>query len=226
MSSILSEYVREQAYWREEKAEEYPDDQRNAQSAAALNSLADYLETEDGEANRSATYINQLGGPDELLALGEESKRLVGRYGFGYPASSIAQHEAFLDELSVEVMKDIYAYAAEHGEDWSDTLIAAEVEAARNGVHLPQRYWEGRSHKAEFELEEAVESYAVDAAVRKFGEDLDPEQERARERRVDWLVEHSSYNRAFAETIVIGVEAKAASGESIDTLLKRLLGSE
>jgi hypothetical protein len=43
MSSI-SDYFRAQAGWRDGKAEEYPADERNARSAAALRSLADYID--------------------------------------------------------------------------------------------------------------------------------------------------------------------------------------
>ena len=41
--SSLQDNFRAQARWRREKAEEYPDDERNAQSAAALESLAEYV---------------------------------------------------------------------------------------------------------------------------------------------------------------------------------------
>lgn len=41
---VLTTYLRSQAEWRDHKAFEYPDDQRNEQSACALRSLADYIE--------------------------------------------------------------------------------------------------------------------------------------------------------------------------------------
>ena len=42
----LADYVRSQAQWRADKAEQYPDDERNKRSARkSLRELADALET-------------------------------------------------------------------------------------------------------------------------------------------------------------------------------------
>ena len=161
MSSILSNYVREQAGWREEKAEDHPDDQRNVQSAKALNSLADYLEHEDASVNQNVNFLCELDAGTGSFTPGEQGRYLVGRYGFGYAATSVAQHEALLDELSIAAMKDIYEEAADSGTDWSEQLFPCELEAAKRRVHLPDRYWDMRRHITEREIDEAIAGYSA-----------------------------------------------------------------
>lgn len=160
-SNLLSDYVRHQAEWREAKSEQYSDDSRNAQSAQALNSLAEFLEHEDASLSRSVNFINALDdyGTGTLI-LGEEARRTIDRYGFEFKVTNIAQHEAFLDELAAVVMEDLYAEAREQREDLSGELFDFEVAAAIKGVYLPRRYWDMRSHMSEPEIEEAIAAYS------------------------------------------------------------------
>ncbi len=73
------------------------------------------------------------------------AKRLPGaisRYGFGYRVG-LAQHEEFLEEIATLCLVDAYAYAVDDdGHDPYDVLFDFEVQAARSGVHIPQRYYE------------------------------------------------------------------------------------
>lgn len=48
-------------------------------------------------------------------------------------------------------LQDAYEFVSEHGDDPSGSLFEFEIEAAKNGVHLPPRYWERRSHSTEHE---------------------------------------------------------------------------
>jgi len=162
-TSELAEHFREQANWREGVAEAYPEDKRNAQSARALRSLAEYIDSGEAEARdkwivqaleQHLWYSSTFGG--------QGVKQEVSRYGFGYEATNPHQHEAFLAELWVRAMEDAYDFAREHGEDATEALFPFEVEAAKDGVYLPSRYWQFRSGSAEHELEEAVESYRGD----------------------------------------------------------------
>jgi len=156
MSEALAEYFRGQAAWRHLKAEEYREDDRNRQSAEALESLAEYVIHEDAE------HLVRPLEPflDEHFTLaGEQAAREVSRYGFGYRVGD-GQHEAFLEELWTVCMADAYDYATEHGEDTYGVLIPAEVEAARNDVFIPDRHWERRRNWSESEIEEAIAEYS------------------------------------------------------------------
>ena len=87
----LSDYFRSQADWRRQKAEEYPEDERNAQSAAALESLAEYVEPDEHGEYEAGPVIDRLLPhlADHGMSLGgEETARAVSRYGFGYPVST------------------------------------------------------------------------------------------------------------------------------------------
>jgi hypothetical protein len=154
--SDLSEYFRSQAGWRRVKAEEYPEDERNPQSAAALDSLAEYVEDE-AEAGSVLTRLEPHLFEGPTLG-GEKTNREVARYGFGYEVRR-AHHEEFLEELTVTCIQDAYEFVREHADDPTETLFEFEIDAAREGVYLPEYYWRRRSHSVEYELEEAVGSY-------------------------------------------------------------------
>jgi hypothetical protein len=159
--SELSDYFRHQAAWRREKAEEYPEDERNAQSARALESLADYIPRDEGcVVNDVLENLNRHLFEGSTLG-GEQAAREASRYGYGYNVSPL-RHVEFLEDLLVACWEDAYDFAGEHGEDWTESLFPCEVEAAKDGVYLPRRYWERRSHSAEHELEAAVAEYRAD----------------------------------------------------------------
>lgn len=156
-----NDYFRAQADWRRQKAGEYPDDARNARSAEALDSLAEYVES--GEADRLVEGLT----PHLFVGMslgGEETHRAVVRYGFDYPVNADAnptQHVEFLEGLQVLCMIDAYQYAAD-GNDPTGELYGFEVDAARDGVHLPHTYFERRSGSMEHELEGVVADYRHD----------------------------------------------------------------
>jgi len=155
----LSDYFRSQSDWRAQKAEQYPDDARNAQSAAALYSLAEYVgpdERGDHEADAVSALLPHL---FDFALGGEEAQRAVSRYGFGYAATTPMQHIELIEELNVLCPMDAYEVAREHGEDPTGTLIEEEVAAAREGVHLPRYYFERRVRSTEAELKQAIEGY-------------------------------------------------------------------
>lgn len=154
---MLADYFREQANWRDHKAAEYPDDNRNEQSARALNSLADYVERGDVEdADALTTFVY------EGLSLGgEEASRVVSRYGFGYNATTASQHDEFLRELWGVCLSDAYDLASMNGEDPSGILAPAELDAAQREVTLPSLYFTRRRGMTEQEIEEEIAAYEV-----------------------------------------------------------------
>lgn len=156
-----SDYFRAQAEWRRQKAEEYPDDARNARSAEALDSLAEYMES--GEADRLVECLTPHLSSEGFSLGGEETHREVARYGFNYPVNADAnptQHIEFLEGLGVSCMIDAYELAgAGNGEDPTGELYGFEADAARDGVVLPHDYFARRSGSMEHELEGAVADY-------------------------------------------------------------------
>lgn len=106
---LLATYLREQAEWREGKAVEYPEDLRNAGCAAALRSLADYIERE-GAAHPAVLALDAMQSDYELdrFVPGEDGRRLISRFGFDQANPNF---DAFLDDLAVAEMQ----YRIENG---------------------------------------------------------------------------------------------------------------
>jgi hypothetical protein len=156
MTESPSDYFRAQAEWRESKSEEYPDDERNAQSAAALHALAEFVDANPELS--TALSAHQVA----FTIGGEEAQRAISRYGFGYQVGP-GQHAEFLEELLALCLQDAYTFAGDAGDgyDYSGQLFAFEIAAARDGVFLPASYWRKRSGSLEHELEQAVESFRV-----------------------------------------------------------------
>lgn len=153
---MLSDYLRSKAEWRRRQEKGYPNDDRNERSAMALESLADYAEGPDvpqAAIDRLAPHLF-----DEETLGGERTAKAVSRYGWGTHITT-DHHAAFLAELAVLCEFDAYEHATEHGEDPSHALAAFELEAAKDSVVLPRRYFEIRQHATEDELKKAVEGH-------------------------------------------------------------------
>ena len=150
---MLSDYLRSKAEWRRRQEKDYPNDERHERSAMALESLADYADGPDV----SQAALDRLGPHlfDEETFGGERTERAVSKYGLGTHITT-DHHAAFLDELAVLCAFDAYEHAMKHGDDPSQTLAAFELEAAKDGIVLPRRYFEIRQHSSEDELKEAV----------------------------------------------------------------------
>ena len=150
---MLSDYLRSKAEWRRRQEKDYPNDDRHERSAMALESLADYVDGPDV----SEPAIERLGPHlfDEETLGRERTDRAVSKYGMGIHITT-DHHAAFLDELAVLCEFDAYEHAMKHGEDPSRTLAEFELEAAKDGIVLPRRYFEIRQYASEDELKEAV----------------------------------------------------------------------
>lgn len=153
---MLSDYLRSKSEWRRRQKKDYPMDNRNERSADALASLADYVEGPEV----SQTAVDRLKPhlfEDDTLG-GDRTLRAVSRYGYGTIITT-DHHVAFLDELGVLSELDAYNHAVERGEDPTHTLVAFELEAAKEGVVLPLRYFELRLHSTQEELKKAVDRH-------------------------------------------------------------------
>jgi hypothetical protein len=84
--NALAQFLRERSEWRSEKAEEYPDDRRNARSAECLAALADYVSRlpADDEALRLLAAIHKPYGSDTFHP-STEGKYMISRFGFDRP---------------------------------------------------------------------------------------------------------------------------------------------
>lgn len=109
--SMFAAYLREQAQWRETKAEEYPDDERNARCAQALGLLAAHVESEpDAHPALLALESMNLHSGTGVFSPSEEGGRMISRFGFDRPPRGlgwpIPDFDQFLDDLAVVETRD------------------------------------------------------------------------------------------------------------------------
>jgi hypothetical protein len=106
----LSSAIREQAAWRDAKAEEYPDDERNKHSAEALLELASYV-TQLREDDPRLRYLSEfnLSASDGVVLWGESATRELSRWGFGYgKVPGATEADRFVSRLCVLSALDTY----------------------------------------------------------------------------------------------------------------------
>lgn len=90
MKAKLVEYLLEQATWREEKAAEYPEDQRNAASARALQAAASDVDSRTEDDLRLVQLDTlQRAYRMDVFSPGEDSRRLIARFGFDSDGGSV-----------------------------------------------------------------------------------------------------------------------------------------
>lgn len=84
LKQALANYFWGQTQWRQQKAEEYPDDHRNARSALGLEELAQWVQGLDDTDPRLRTLaaLDWWHEGDEVFPVGEESGRVASRYRF------------------------------------------------------------------------------------------------------------------------------------------------
>ena len=176
---MLSDYLRSMAEWRRRQDKEYPNDLRNEKSADALESLAAYVE--GPKVSQEALERLRPHQHDAETLGGDRARRVVQRYGY---LNIIVEdhHRAFLDELGALAELDAYELALGNGQDPTGTLEDFELEAAKEGLALPIRYFEVRKDASEEERRAALERYRELAAERaavaaRDGEDGDDETE-------------------------------------------------
>src|ERR1019366_993737 len=104
--TVLAEYFRAQAAWRDRVAEDYPNDSRNHQSARALEHVANVVESMSVEDEVFQT-VALLQCDLDVMVTGEEAGRLAGRYGFDGPFPSADDAERF-----IRAWVNLYAHEA------------------------------------------------------------------------------------------------------------------
>jgi hypothetical protein len=102
----IVEYLRGQASWRAWKAEEYPEDARNARSAEHLTALAEYVQQlPDNDENLRKLEVAVVDAVDVWMP-GERAAWLVSRFGFDAPVP-VEDFGEFLAELAETEIGDI-----------------------------------------------------------------------------------------------------------------------
>ena len=104
--AALVEFLRGQGEWRTARAQQWPEDPRNARSAEALNELVSWiieLPDSDQRLQQLATYYVD---DNYFFPVGDKSILLASRYGFAFPPSPDRFIEAFLSVLLDENTRD------------------------------------------------------------------------------------------------------------------------
>lgn len=173
---MLSDYLRSMAEWRRRQDKQYPNDRRNDKSAAALESLADFVDGPD--VSKEALERLRPHQPDAETLGGDRARRAVERYGY---LNIIIEdhHRAFLDELGALAELDAYEIALGNGEDPTGTLKDFELDAAKEGLALPIRYFEVRKDASDDELRESLDRHREIVTEREEAERAAAEAERA-----------------------------------------------
>lgn len=102
-AEMLAQHVRDQAAWRWRIAQEYPEDNRNAQSATGLEELASYIEAHPRNPNLLVIEAWYRDHGLDHFAPGEETSRAIGCFRFHNPTES---YEAFLGRVRDLIMQD------------------------------------------------------------------------------------------------------------------------
>jgi hypothetical protein len=115
MREAVVAYIRSTADWRDRKAEEYPDDERNARSATALREMADLVEQlpEDAAEFVALSEVILCVLTDDILMPGEEASRFLSRYGFSGTRLPLPYFGEFV-QIAVTEGREWYAENAEY----------------------------------------------------------------------------------------------------------------
>ena len=128
---LLADYIRSQAAWRKGKAEQHPDDERNARSARALLGLAEVVEAMEktpGGADLIESIEDELSRRSGGVAMpGELVSREVSRYGFDTEAPEPAPFLGALlsaahADVAQEALDRLVAFVTENAVLWADVL--------------------------------------------------------------------------------------------------------
>jgi len=130
----IAEMLESQSSWRARKAEEWPDDSRNARSSAALSAAAKFVRDMDPE-HPAVRQFAELGKVLDAEGLNGDPETITatyaaGRFFFGRePAQPSSAHfERLLDDMFAETLESWAASEMNSGEELPP-LVVAYVEA-------------------------------------------------------------------------------------------------
>lgn len=127
---MLVDFLLEQAKWRSRVAEDYPEDGRNEQSAAALTGLAEFVQRipVDHPAFVAINILDGYGGGGGIMLGGSEFSSVAGRFGFAnkWIPPTEEDMEQFVTELvDTYVSEWLDEYIDGGSDDWEE--IAEDV---------------------------------------------------------------------------------------------------
>jgi hypothetical protein len=133
--------VESSAEWRAQKAEQYPDDNRNIRSSQALAKLAEKLKALPDDDENVAAYETVLSrltdSNDDPSRVSEHESHYIGRYGFDYPqdgnpagflSALTEQYQEWADEAEERAAEEKREQAYEEAKETAD-------EAAKEAAH-------------------------------------------------------------------------------------------
>jgi flagellar biosynthesis/type III secretory pathway protein FliH len=174
------------AYWRAEKAKQYPDDNRNSRCSEALSKLVERLSALPADDKHVVAYEAAIERLVELEAVddvsGDEAK-YIGRYGFDYPQDG--DPIAFLQDLTEAHQNRIKAAEEQHAEEEAEVAYEAAFEAAD----------EEAKEAADEAAKEAAEEAAKEAAEEAYKEAYDEAYKEA-------------YDEAYKEALIDALQTR------------------
>ncbi|MGI8411454.1 MAG: hypothetical protein ACR2QA_02970 [Solirubrobacteraceae bacterium] len=110
VQDVIAEGIESQASWRDQKAEEYPDDFRNARAADGLKQLAEYVrrlpDNDPRVQSLNPIAVQPTGG--DVFSPGAETDRLISRFCFdndGTPPTD-DQCSSFFDDVTEQAERE------------------------------------------------------------------------------------------------------------------------
>jgi hypothetical protein len=108
--SRLSSSIQAQAEWRRAKAEEYPDDERNARSVAELEELAFHVMDLEKAGDARVRYLTEYHLAEGVSLGGEETRRELSRWGFHHQAVTEGARDQFVSQLCALAAQDAFEF--------------------------------------------------------------------------------------------------------------------
>jgi hypothetical protein len=153
----LAEYLEGQAAWRAGKAEEYPDDDRNARSASRIGDLAAYVRALPTDDDRIHA-LWAIYGLEGRVSAGEEFGRAVSRLEFHHgPTTDL---DGFLTSL---VAREVLVESVDWAWVEAGVAVALATDAEDSAPDEANSLWRDADDARKEAIEEEAKLTAFDA---------------------------------------------------------------
>jgi hypothetical protein len=117
--SQLSSSILLQAAWRRAKAEEYPEDERNARSVAELEALASHVLELEKAGDARVRYLTEYHLDEGGHLGGEETRRDLSRWGFHDQTITEEARDQFVSQLCALAAQDAFEFLRDNRTDFT-----------------------------------------------------------------------------------------------------------